>query len=146
MSAMTGTLAPIREKSSRLSSTLAALAMAIKCNTAFVEPPNAMTVVIAFSKASLVMISRGFRSISIKFLIALAAFSQSYFLSSDNASWLLLPGSDMPMASIAEAMVFAVYIPPQEPGPLTEIFSIAISSSSEILPLANSPVFSHTVT
>ena len=52
----------------------------------------------------------------------------------------------MPNASIAEAIVFAVYIPPHEPGPFTDIFSTAISSSSEMEPLAYSPTFSQTVT
>src|SRR4030067_914458 len=42
--------------------------MAIRCNTALVEPPKAMTTVIAFSNAFLVMISRG----RILFLIMLS--------------------------------------------------------------------------
>ena len=60
-------------------------------------------------------------------------FLQSIFFSSETASWELLPGKLIPKASIAEAIVFAVYIPPQEPGPGKAVFSIAINSSSEIL-------------
>ena len=45
-----------------------------------------------------------------------------------------------------DAMVFAVYMPPQDPGPTTETFSIAMSSSSVISPFAYSPTFSETVT
>ncbi|CAB4701399.1 unannotated protein [freshwater metagenome] len=53
-----GTFAPMRWKSSSVKSTSASWAMASKCRTAFVEPPSAITIVIAFSKAFLVKISR----------------------------------------------------------------------------------------
>ena len=39
----------------------------------------------------------------------------------------------MPKASIAEAIVFAVYIPPQEPAPGMALASISASSASSIL-------------
>ena len=100
----------------------------------------------AFSKASLVIISEGFKSNSIKCSIAAPASLQSCFLLLEMASWLLLPGRLIPRASMAEAIVLAVYMPPHEPGPLTEISSILMSSSSEISPFAYSPVFSQTVT
>ena len=48
--------------------------MARRCNTALVEPPNAITTAIEFSKAFFVMISLGFISRSNKFLIAAPAF------------------------------------------------------------------------
>ena len=57
-SARCGTLAPMRAKSSRVSSTSASLAIASRCRTALVDPPKAMTTAIAFSNASLVMMSR----------------------------------------------------------------------------------------
>ena len=53
-----GTLSPIRLKSSMVRSTSASRAIASRCSTAFVEPPSAITTVIAFSNASLVMIWR----------------------------------------------------------------------------------------
>ena len=59
MSAMCGTRAPTRLKSSSSSSTRASLAIASRCSTAFVEPPSAMTTAMAFSNASLVRIWRG---------------------------------------------------------------------------------------
>ena len=59
MSAMCGTLAAIRLKSSSSSSTPASLAIASRCSTALVEPPSAVVTAMAFSNASLVMISRG---------------------------------------------------------------------------------------
>ena len=58
-SASTGTRLPMRVKSSSLSATPAADAIASKCSTALVEPPSAMTTTIAFSNAFLVMMSRG---------------------------------------------------------------------------------------
>ena len=57
-SARCGTFSPIRLKSSSTRSTSASWAMASRCSTAFVEPPNAITTAIAFSNASLVRMSR----------------------------------------------------------------------------------------
>ena len=105
-----------------------------------------MTQAIEFSNACFVIISFGTIFLSKRFFIALPDLMQSFSLALDAASWLLLPGKLIPNASIADAMVLAVYIPPHEPGPLTEISSILISSSSEMSPLANSPVFSKTDT
>ncbi len=45
----------------------------------------------------------------------------------------------MPRASMAEAMVLAVYIPPQAPAPGQLRRTIAARSSSEILPARYSP-------
>ena len=50
----------------------------------------------------------------------------------------------MPKASIAEAIVLAVYIPPQEPGPGIAVSSICFSSMSETDPAACSPTASKT--
>lgn len=57
-----GVFDDMRWKSSNERSMYTALAMAIKCNTAFVDPPNTMIKVIAFSKAALVIISLGLMS------------------------------------------------------------------------------------
>ena len=58
----TGTFLRTRSKSSMVHSTPAACAMARKCSTALVEPPMAMITATAFSIASRVTMSRGFRS------------------------------------------------------------------------------------
>ena len=71
----------------------------------------------AFSKAFFVMISRGLMPSLMRLSTAAPASKQSRILSSEMAAWAELLGSDMPSASIALAMVLAVYIPPQEPGP-----------------------------
>ena len=57
-SARCGTVAPIRLKSSRLRSTSASCAIASRCSTALVDPPNAITTAMAFSNASRVRMSR----------------------------------------------------------------------------------------
>ena len=55
-------------------------------------------------------------------------------------------GRLIPNASIAEAMVFAVYIPPQEPGPGIAVDSISNNSISEIAPSECFPTASKTDT
>ena len=72
-----GARVPVRVKSSRSSCTFASRAIASRCNTALVEPPSAMTTVIAFSKASRVMMSSGFRSLRISSITAAPAWRQS---------------------------------------------------------------------
>ena len=56
-------------KSSIVSGTFTLRAMAIRCSTALVEPPSAITTTIAFSNASRVITSRGLMSFSRQFLI-----------------------------------------------------------------------------
>ena len=59
VSAMCGTRAATRLKSSSASSTRASAAMASRWSTALVEPPSAMTTAMAFSNACLVRMWRG---------------------------------------------------------------------------------------
>ena len=127
-------------------STSASWAIANKCNTALVEPPNAMTTVIAFSKACFVRMSLGLMPRFIKLLTASPAALESSNLILDTASWAELLGRLRPMASIAEAIVFAVYIPPQDPGPGIASDSIWVNSISVILPSECCPTASKTET
>ena len=53
------------------------------------------------------------------------------------------PGSDMPSASAALAIVFAVYMPPQAPSPGQIARSIASRSSRLIRPRAQAPTASN---
>ena len=57
-----------------------------------------------------------------------------------------LPGKLIPSASIAEAIVFAVYIPPHEPGPGMAAFSISVNSDLEISLFEYAPTASKTDT
>ena len=135
---------PNLSKSSRERSTLASWAIAIKCSTAFVDPPSAITIDIAFSKASFVIISLGFKSRLIKLLTAFPASKESNNFVFEVASCAELFGRLIPMASIAEAIVFAVYIPPHEPGPGIALDSISNNSISEICPSECFPTASKT--
>ena len=142
----TGTLLPISVKSSSSSGMSAEWAMANRWRTAFVEPPRQMTTVIAFSNASRVMMSRGQIFFSIRLTTAAPAASASRRFSSDTASCAELSGKLIPRASIADDIVLAVYIPPQEPAPGIALVSISFNSSSLSLPPEWAPTASNTET
>ena len=116
-SARKGVRSLMRWKSSMVRGTPTAFAMAIRWSTALVEPPRIVMTVMAFSNASLVMMSRGFRSRSINKRMAAPTRAHSSRLAGLLAGIEELKGRLMPIASIAEAMVLAVYIPPHAPGP-----------------------------
>ena len=82
-----------------------------------VDPPKAVIKTIAFSNDFLDIISRGFKSNSIRFFIAPPILSISFNFSLETAGVEELFGKVNPITSMAEAMVFAVYIPPQAPAP-----------------------------
>jgi hypothetical protein len=134
----------MRVKSSSSSRTFAACAIASRCRTALVEPLNAITIVIAFSKAERVRICDGVTPAFTSLTTAFPASSQSLILRRDTASCAELFGKLMPRASIAEAIVFAVYMPAQLPGPGIAVRSISRISRAEIAPLAKAPRASNT--
>ena len=110
-------------------STPASFAIASRCSTALVEPPKAMVTAMAFSNASLVRIWRAVmpcRSISTTAIPLLRAKPSRRRSTAGGAAE---PGSDMPSASAALAMVLAVNIPPQAPSPGQMAFSILATSS-----------------
>jgi len=51
--------------------------MAMRCSTAFVEPPSTITITMAFSNASRVMMSLGLRSASKRWRMAAPARTHS---------------------------------------------------------------------
>ena len=142
----TGTFLPILVKSFNSNFIPIAFAIASKCKTAFVDPPKVIVTVMALINAFRVIISFGVIFFSNKFFIALPEFIQSKFLSLEIAACEELPGKLIPNASTAEAIVFAVYIPPHDPGPGIAFFSILFNSFSEISSLANCPTASNTET
>ena len=135
-SAKTGTCFPISVKSSIFNATPAEWAIASRCMTALVEPPRAITTVIAFSNASRVIISSGRMFSFNKCKTAAPALLESAIFAGEIAACAELFGRLIPSASIAEAIVLAVYMPPQEPAPGMALISICSNSSREILPLA----------
>ena len=88
-SARNGVSLDILVKSSSVKSILAVFAMAKKCNTALVEPPNTMISFTAFSRDFLVMMSKGFKS-----------FSMSHFRASPDATQS--NGFSLPVAGFEE--------------------------------------------
>ena len=66
--------------------------------------------------------------------MASPAISASSFFSSPVAGFEELKGSVIPKASIAEAIVLAVYIPPQAPAPGHAFSTIVSNSDSDIVP------------
>ncbi len=95
----------------------AACAIASRCNTALVDPASAIVTTMAFSNASRVRMSDGLMPLRTSSTTARPARCASSRLVRDTASWAELLARLMPSASIAEAIVFAVYMPPQLPGP-----------------------------
>mmetsp|Transcript_30706 Transcript_30706/g.81669 ORF Transcript_30706/g.81669 Transcript_30706/m.81669 type:complete len:215 (-) Transcript_30706:689-1333(-) len=135
-SARNGVLSEMRWKSSRLiwqAGSWHERDIAIRWSTAFVEPPVIITIAMAFSKAALVMMSRGLRSSLRRLSTASPTQAHSSSFSFESAGLELEYGSDMPRASIAVAMVFAVYMPPHAPWPGQLCAVISRRSSSVIL-------------
>ena len=111
-----------------------------------VEPPTAMTTAIAFSKAGRVRIRRGRRSRAIASASAWPARSAACAVSGSSAAIVDVWGRLIPSASIADDMVLAVNMPPQEPAPGHARRSISRSSSSPIFPALILPTASKTLT
>ena len=137
-----GTLSPMRLKSSSSSSTPASWAMARRWRTAFVEPPKAMTTAMALCSDSRVMMSRAVMPWRSMFTTASPDLRANIVRLRWMAGGAAEPGSDMPMASAAEAMVFAVYIPPQAPSPGQTARSMASTSFWDMVPARQAPTAS----
>ena len=142
-SARCGTFAPMRLKSASDSLTSASWAIASRCSTALVEPPNAITTAIAFSNASLVKMSRAVMPRRSSPTTASPLRRAYPSRRRSVAGGAALPGSDMPSASAALAMVLAVNMPPQAPSPGQMARSIASTSSRGINPRAQAPTASN---
>ena len=146
MSAMWGTRAAIRLKSSRSRSTRASLAMASRWSTALVEPPRAMVTAMAFSNASFVMIWRGVMPSSQQLDHGLArrrrrrrrGGGRRRAATPSRAATCRGPRP-------IDAMVLAVNMPAQAPSPGQALRSIAPSSSSVMVPAAQAPTASNTL-
>ena len=112
---MCGVFFLILSKSSRASFTPISRDKAKRCKTAFVEPPIALATTMAFSNASNVRMSFGLMPFSSKFKTALPLSYTIFSRLGSSAGGEALPGRAIPIASLIDAIVFAVYIPPQEP-------------------------------
>jgi hypothetical protein len=98
----------------------------------FVEPPVATTTVMAFSNASRVRIWRGVIPFLQEVIAAFPELMQTSCARFRHRGTFALPGIDIPNASIADAIVFAVYIPAHEPGPGQAMPSSCLNASAVI--------------
>ncbi len=108
------------------------------------DPPDIATVAIAFSIESRVMMALGRRSSRNTFMTSSPACSATVLRSSATAGTIPEPIGASPITSYAQAIVLAVNWPPQAPGPGLATSSSAVSSSSDISPLAWAPIASNT--
>ena len=92
-----------------------------------------MVITIAFSNERLVSRSRGLMLLSMQILMASATLEHSRLLVGEAAGADEEPGRLRPIDSMAVAMVFAVYIPPQAPAPGHAWRSISSMISSFVL-------------
>ncbi len=91
---------------------------------------------------SLIM-SLGFTFFSTRSMMAMPACFASIILLLDTAGMVPFPGSPIPIASQRQFMLFAVYIPEQEPQPGHTFSSNARSPSSSIIPAFREPTASN---
>ena len=144
VSARWGTRAATALKSSRLRSTRASLAMAIRWRTALVDPPRAMVTAMAFSNASLVITCRGRMPARSSATTDRPDSKASSSRRRSTAGADAPPGRDMPRASATAAMVLAVNIPAHDPSVGQALCSMRLSSSSERASTAWAPTASKT--
>ena len=104
-----------------------------------VDPPTAMIITSAFSNDFFVTMSRGLRSCSSSDRTAAPARRHSSVFDGSSAGFEELYGSESPSASIAVAIVFAVYIPPHAPAPGHECLTMSRRCSSVMTPAMYSP-------
>src|SRR5215207_416702 len=112
--------------------------------TALVEPPIAFTTDIAFSNASKLKISLGLISLSTNADIDFPVILEMFVLLSLSAGAEALPGKEIPRASLTEAIVLAVYIPPQDPDDGQATFSNPVSCCKDNFPTSYAPTASYT--
>ena len=108
------------------------------------EPPVAQTVAIAFSNDLRVITLEGrMSSARTPRTISPMPFATSFFWTS-SAGTIAEKAGEIPRASNAQAIVFAVNWPPHAPKPGLATSSRAVSSSSVILPAEWAPIASKT--
>ena len=110
-------------------------AMASRWTTALVEPPTAMSTVIAFSSAWRVRILEGRRSSRTISTMRRPLSSAKAMRRESGAGMAADPGSDMPSASATMAIVDAVPMTVQWPALRTMQPSISCNSSGETWPM-----------
>ncbi len=130
---------------SSVSGTPASLAIAGRWSEVLVEPPKAMSTVIALAKASAVMIAEGLMPFSTSSMTCIPASFASRIRSAQTAGTVPFPGRPIPRTSVRQFIELAVNIPAQEPTPGQAQPSASRSSSIVISPTLALPTYSKTV-
>jgi hypothetical protein len=141
-SQMTGASTQAWWQSSTPNSTPASMAMAVRCMTALVEPPEAETATAAFRRLARVMYLRAVSPAKTRSTISRPQRSPSAALPGSTAGTSLAPIGDRPMTDRAMAMVLAVNWPPQAPAPGQTAVSTAFRPASSRAPAAWAPMAS----
>ncbi len=115
----------------------------MRCSAVLVDPPMAISTLIAFSKARRVAILRGVIPSPASSTILSPASLASLNLSAATAGTVPFPGRARPRASARQFMLLAVNSPEQDPIPGHITSSSSFKSSSVILPAATSPTASN---
>ena len=102
-----------------------------------------MTTAMAFSNASLVRIWRAVMPRRSSSTAAMPLLRAKPSRRRSTAGGAAEPGSDMPRASAALAMVLAVYMPPQAPSPGQIACSTSVTCSRVIRPARQAPTASN---
>ncbi len=139
---MIGVFSEMRSKSSIDSLTPASRAMASRCSTPFVEPPLAITPVIALCSAFFVTMSRGRRFFFRSSITSFPASTQPASLAGSVAGMSFRPMGERPSIVRAMDIVLAVNWPPQAPAPGQALSSVSFSCAASILPAAQAPIAS----
>ena len=141
---MTGASTQAWWQSSTPKSTPASAAMAVRCMTALVEPPEAETATAAFFRLARVMYLRAVSPANTRSTIRRPQRSPWAALPGSTAGTSLAPMGEMPMTDRAMAMVLAVNWPPQAPAPGQTALSTAFSPASSSVPAEWAPMASNT--
>gem|GEM_PF-5409936 len=143
-SQMTGASTQAWWQSSTPKSTPASAAMAVRCMTALVDPPEAETATAAFFRLALVMYLRAVSPAKTRSTIRRPQRSPSAPLAGSTAGTSLAPIGEIPIIDRAMAMVLAVNWPPQAPAPGQTALSTAFRPASSREPAAWAPMASNT--
>ena len=119
-----------------------AFASARICKNEFVEPPIAKSQIIAFLRVSLSTISRGLTSFFTSSTICIPLSNAILRFLEETAAAVPHKGKLIPITSARQAIVFAVYMPWQEPAEGQDSSSSSNNLSLSITPLLNFPTAS----
>ena len=140
---VTITPSPLPSPAGRGDENCIALAIAKICKNEFVEPPIPKSAIIAFLKESLFIISKGHLFCLTSSTICIPLSKAILRFSDDTADDVAHFGRLIPITSVKQAIVFAVYKPWQAPADGQDASSSSINLSFVISPFLYFPIASN---